>query len=34
MITSNFYIRSGDINNDGYMDLIIDGPNKAELLIN
>lgn len=31
---NNFYLRVGDINNDGYLDLLIDGPNRVELLIN
>lgn len=30
----DFYLRPGDINNDGYLDFVIDGPNKAELVIN
>lgn len=31
---SNFIIRSGDINNDGFFDLIVDGPGQAVLLTN
>jgi hypothetical protein len=27
-------VRAGDINNDGFMDLIVDGPNRANLYIN
>jgi hypothetical protein len=34
LTSDNFYLRPGDINNDGFLDLIIDGPNRAILLIN
>lgn len=30
----DFILRAGDINNDGYFDVIIDGPGKAVLLVN